>query len=178
MTCCILPDLVQIDGLFLKLVLSDSSSSLAGAWTCTQRFIEGLQMSFHVFSGCLRGMVCDWTDDGGVVANCLDFLQEVLECLWWSNHMLTYVHWIKVWILWVLTPESTSLRANDVLHSAWLGGDWWNVLEIGMQRYGKATWGCFLFKIIDRVFLIPVTVTYPGIKCWGSWLGIKPFIQP
>ena len=65
----------------------------------------------------------------------LTFWIEVLECLWWSNHMLTYVHWIKVWILWVLTPESTSLRANDVLHSAWLGSDGWTVLEMLVVRF-------------------------------------------
>ena len=72
---------------------------------------------------------------GSAAADCLDVLEEVLECLWLSNHMLTYVHWIKVWILWVLSPESTSLRANDVLHSAWLGSDWWTVLMLSFSSY-------------------------------------------
>ena len=156
MTCCILPDLVQIDGLFLIFWSSGSSSSLAGGHAgkdsskdCRCLFMSS-QGVWEVWSVIEPGC-------GSASADCLDVLEEVLECLWWSNHMLTYVHWIKVWILWVLTPESTSRRANDVLHSAWLGSDWWTVLRFFlrgccMQRYGKATWGCCLFEIIDRLF--------------------------
>ena len=83
---------------------------------------------------------------------CFDFLKEVLECLWWSNHMLTYVHWIKVWILWVLTPESTFLRSNDVLRSAWLSPGLWNLhfllpgcLFTGRERLRQAVFWIFRY---------------------------------
>ena len=34
------------------------------------------------------------------------------SALWWSNHMLTYVHWITVWIIRVLTTEIASSRTE------------------------------------------------------------------
>ena len=126
MMCCILPDLVQIDELFLIFWLSNSSSSLACAWTCTQRFIEGLQMFFHVFSGCLRGMACDWTR------------------LWQCCRRLSWLFGRSAWVLVMIKPHANLCPLNQSVDS--MSPNTWEHFSSGKWRVAFCL---TLFRLID-----------------------------